>query len=96
MVLNRMPTSPAADALLHLRGQVEQVHVAGVALVPHAGDADLGLVHILFGEPGAVEHRLRGALRSGLGDANPVDRTRVMAFLLQSDTAACSLSLVTF
>ena len=44
IVLNRMPTRPGGlHALLHLGGQVEQVHVAGVALVPHAGDADLGL-----------------------------------------------------
>ena len=45
MVLNRMPTSPAAvTPFLDLGGQVVQVHVAGVALVPHAGDADLRLV----------------------------------------------------
>ena len=59
MVLKRMPTRPAfAHALLDFGGEVEQVHVAGVALVPHAGDADLRLVHVGFGEPGAVEHRL--------------------------------------
>jgi hypothetical protein len=56
-------------APLDLGGQVEQVHVAGVALVPDAGDPDLGLVHVLFGEPGGVEHRLGGPLGLGLGDA---------------------------
>ncbi len=56
-------------AFLHLVGEVVQVHVAGVALVPDAGDADLGLVHVLFGQAGAVEHGLRGPLRLGLRDA---------------------------
>ena len=70
IVLNRMPTMPGRrDALLHLLGQVEQVHVAGVALVPDAGDADLRLVHVLVGQAGAVEHRLRRPLRFRLRDA---------------------------
>ncbi len=30
-------------AFLHLGGEVQEVHVAGVAFEPHAGDADLGL-----------------------------------------------------
>ena len=67
MVLNRMPTRPGRlHALLDLVGEVVEVHVAGVALVPHAGDADLRLVHVLVGQAGAVEHRLRRALRLGL------------------------------
>ena len=42
IVLKRMPTRPAAaHALLHRVGEVEQVHVAGVALEPDARDADL-------------------------------------------------------
>ena len=73
MVLNRMPTRPAADdAFLHFRGEVEQVHVAGVALVPDAGDADLRLLHVLFAQAGGVQHRLRCALRLGLGDPGAV------------------------
>jgi len=56
------------DALLHFAGEVQEVHVAGVPLEPHAGDADLGLRHVAFGEAGGVEHRLRGALLLGLGD----------------------------
>ena len=70
MVLKRMPTRPAAATpFLHLVGEIEQVHVAGVALVPDAGDADLRLVHVLLGQAGGVEHRLRRALRFRLGDA---------------------------
>ena len=73
IVLNRMPTSPAAcDALLHLGGQVQQVHVARVALEPHAGDADLRLLHVVFRHAGGVEHGLRGALRFGLRDLTAV------------------------
>ena len=30
-------------ALLDLGGQIQQVHIAGIAFVPHAGDADLAL-----------------------------------------------------
>ena len=47
------------DALLDLRGEVHEVHVAGVTLPPNRGDADLGLVHVLGLEAGGVEHRLR-------------------------------------
>ena len=73
MVLKRMPTMPAAcDAFFHFCGEVEQVHVAGVAFVPDAGDADLGLVHVGLGEAGGVEHGLRRALRFWLGDAGGV------------------------
>ncbi len=45
------------------------MHVARIPLVPDAGNADLGLVHVLFGHAGAVQHGLRGALGGGLGDA---------------------------
>ena len=65
MVLKRMPTRPASRTpRLDLGRELEQVHVAGVALVPDAGDADLRLVHVLGGQAGAVEHGLRGALRT--------------------------------
>ena len=60
------------DALLHLVGEVVEVHVAGVALVPDAGDADLGLVHVLGRQAGAIEHGLAGALALGLRDAAAV------------------------
>ena len=59
-------------AFLDLVAEVEQVHVAGVALVPDAADADLRLVHVGFGQAGAVEHRLRRALALGLGDSATV------------------------
>ena len=59
-------------ALADLRRQRVQVHVAGVALVPHAHDAHLGLVEVGGLETGAEEHRLRGALRAGLRDAGTV------------------------
>ena len=73
IVLNRMPTRPAAlHAFLHLVGQLVEVHVAGVALVPDAGDADLRLLHVGFGQARGVEHGLRGALRFGLRDPRAV------------------------
>ena len=73
IVLNRMPTRPAAATpFFTFVGQVEQVHVARVALVPHAGDADLRLLHVGFGHAGGVEHGLRGALRFGLRDVGAV------------------------
>ena len=57
-----------ADRVPDEGGQVQQVHVARVALVPDGGDADLGLVHVGLAEPRRVEHGLRGALGLGLGD----------------------------
>jgi len=47
---------------LHPLSERVQVHVAGVALVPHAADTDLRLIHVLFGHASTVEHRLGGAL----------------------------------
>lgn len=44
------------------------MHVAWVAVVPDAGDADLRLGHVLCRQPGGIEHGLRGALRDRLGD----------------------------
>jgi hypothetical protein len=61
-----------ADAIAHGLGEAEQVHVAGVALVPDRRDADLRLAEVGIGEADAVEHGLRGALRLGLGDAGAV------------------------
>ncbi len=52
-------------ALLGLFGELEKMHVARIAFEPYASDAHLGLVHVLFGEPGGVEHRLGCALRLG-------------------------------
>lgn len=62
----------SSNAVTHGLGEVEEVHVAGVALVPDRGDADLGLGHVVLGETDAVEHGLGGALRFGLGDAGAV------------------------
>ncbi|KAK1526013.1 uncharacterized protein CCOS01_08431 [Colletotrichum costaricense] len=56
------------DGLADEVGEVEQVHVAGVALVPDGRDADLGLVHVVLGQAGGVQHGLGGALGFGLGD----------------------------
>mmetsp|Transcript_35695 Transcript_35695/g.84727 ORF Transcript_35695/g.84727 Transcript_35695/m.84727 type:complete len:349 (-) Transcript_35695:48-1094(-) len=50
------------DALLHLASEVKQMHVARVALIPHARNTDLRLVEILGLEAGSVEHRLGRAL----------------------------------
>ena len=49
-------------------GKFVQMHVAGIAIVPEAGNADLRLVHIGFGQAGGVQHRLRNTLLSRLGD----------------------------
>ena len=57
------------DPFLHRVGEPEQVHVAVVALVPDAGDADLRLVEVRLGEPGGEELGLRGSLGFRLGDA---------------------------
>ena len=43
-------------------GQIIQMHVAGIALIPNTGDPYLSFVHIRFAHPGAIQHRLRGAL----------------------------------
>ena len=73
MVLNRMPTMPAAcTPSFTLRGEVAEVHVAGVAVVPHGGDADLRLLHVVVGQARAVEHGLDGALGLGLRDVGGV------------------------
>ncbi len=55
--------------LLDPGGQLVQVHVARVPLVPHTGDADLGFLHVGLGQPGPVKHGLAGPLAAGLGDA---------------------------
>lgn len=61
-----------ADPLAYGLGEVQQVHVAGVALVPDGGDPDLRLAEVGVGEADAVEHGLRRALRLGLRDARAV------------------------
>ena len=70
IVLKRMPTSSAATTpSFTCAGEIVEVHVARVALVPAARDADLRLVHVGFGEARRVEHGLRRALALGLRDA---------------------------
>jgi hypothetical protein len=54
--------------VLDLRGQVVQVHVAGVAFEPDVRDPHLGLVHVLLAKARGVEHRLGGPLGLRLGD----------------------------
>ena len=70
IVPNRMPTNPAASTPSVTRvGELIEVHIAWVSLVPIADDSDLGLAHVGFGQAGGVEHRLRTALRFRLRDA---------------------------
>lgn len=61
-----------AYSVAHGLGELEQVHVAGVPLVPDGGDPDLRLVEVGIGEADAVEHGLRRPLRLGLRDARAV------------------------
>jgi hypothetical protein len=65
------------DTFLDLFGQRIQVHIAGIALVPAGSDADLRLVHIVFGQTRRIEHRLRGALGFGLGNTTAVCVERI-------------------
>jgi len=48
------------------------VAVAGVALIPHRGDANMRLGHGVLRETYAIEHVLGSALRLGLCDAGAV------------------------
>mmetsp|Transcript_20682 Transcript_20682/g.48644 ORF Transcript_20682/g.48644 Transcript_20682/m.48644 type:complete len:206 (-) Transcript_20682:396-1013(-) len=62
----------ADDSLLNVFGELEEVHVAGVSLVPDGTNSDLWLVHVLLGHAGGVQHGLGVALDGGLGqDATP-------------------------
>ena len=58
--------------------QIQQVHVAGIALVPNAADANLRLVHVLAGHPRRVKHRLGCTLRLGLCDFGTVGIQRLI------------------
>ena len=60
--------SGIGNTFLDLAGQIQQMHVAAIALVPDASDSDLCLVHVLGSHAGGVEHRLRSTLALGLGD----------------------------
>ena len=62
----------ALHAVLDVRGKPIEVHVAGVALVPHATDADLRLLQVRIGQAGAVQHGLGRTLAAGLGDAGGI------------------------
>jgi len=48
------------------------VHVVGVALVPHRGDTNLRLGHVVLKETHAIEHDLGSDLRLGLHDRGVV------------------------
>ena len=65
-------TSGLLHALFDFLGQFQQVHVACVAFVPHAADADLPLVHVVGGHPRPKQHRLRRPLALGLSDSAAV------------------------
>ena len=66
------PGPPPATPSLTCAGQPIEVHVARVALVPHAADADLRLLQIGVGQAGAVQHRLRRPLAARLRDPRAV------------------------
>jgi len=54
--------------LAHLVVEVEQMHIAGIAIEPDGRDSDLSLVHVLLLETDGVKHSLGGTLSLGLGD----------------------------
>ena len=58
--------------LLHSLWKLQQMHVAGVALVPNRWYTDLRLVHVLIRETHAIEDGLWAALGLGLGDMRAV------------------------
>eukprot|EP00123_Amoebidium_parasiticum_P017280 comp23783_c0_seq1/m.41266 comp23783_c0_seq1/g.41266 ORF comp23783_c0_seq1/g.41266 comp23783_c0_seq1/m.41266 type:complete len:398 (+) comp23783_c0_seq1:1029-2222(+) len=58
--------------LLDLEGQLVQMHVARVALIPDGRDADLGLLHVLQLEAGGIKHGLGRTLGLGLRDGGAV------------------------
>ena len=45
------------------------MHIARIAVVPNAADADLSFVHVVFVHAGGIEHRLRSALRGRLSNS---------------------------
>lgn len=69
---HRVELVPDQPGLLHTLAhpvvQVQQVHVARVAIVPNRRNSDLPLVQVLVLESCGVQHRLRGTLRDGLRD----------------------------
>lgn len=66
-IVHRLKAIGIEKSFIWVFGEVIEVHVAGVAFVPHAGNADLGLVHVFSCHAGAKKHGLRSALRFGLG-----------------------------
>src|SRR5690606_9198940 len=46
------------NALFYHFGQVIKVHIARIAIIAHAGDPDLCLLHVFIGKPNAVKHSL--------------------------------------
>ena len=62
MVLNMSPTMrfSAFYPFLDQLRQIVQMHIARVSFPPHAHDADLGTLHVLFLEADAVQHGLGG------------------------------------
>lgn len=63
------------DAVSDETGEVEQVHVARVAIVPDGRNTDLRLVHVGLRQTSSVKHGLRSTLGLGLGDGgrDPVE-----------------------
>src|SRR5262249_4081436 len=57
-----------ANAFPHFFGESKQMHVAGIAFIPNAGNSDLRLIQILVREARRIKHRLRSALRFRSGD----------------------------
>ncbi len=59
-------------AFLDVRGEAVEMHVAGVAFVPHAADAHLRLLQVRIRQADAVQHGLRRALAAGLRHAGGI------------------------
>src|SRR5262249_7373412 len=55
--------SGGLHAFFHFLGKMKQMHVAGVAFEPHAGDSNLRLLKIGVRKAGGIQHCLPCALR---------------------------------
>lgn len=72
----------------HPVAEIEQVHVAGVAVVPDRRNTDLRLVHVLLCEARSVQHGLGSTLRDGLCDiAGDLIQSALVAIFVSGESS---------